>query len=85
MSHRMRPARQTADETLTSSRRAGAGIDVAALSPTDLRAANVHKHCEPGCALGCVRTVSHAVASPLASLRTSLAVIGDLTRARTRA
>ena len=58
----------------------GAGKDVALLTLDDLRAADVHKTCEAGCALGCVRTVSHALASPLTSLRTSIEILADVTR-----
>jgi MoaA/NifB/PqqE/SkfB family radical SAM enzyme len=38
----------------------------------DLRANNRHKACEPGCALGCARLVSHALGAPLSTLKTSL-------------
>ncbi len=60
----------------------GGGKDVCGLTLDDLRAADVHKSCEAGCALGCVRTVSHALASPLASLRTSIEVLTDVLRPR---
>jgi len=60
----------------------GGGKDVGRLTLDDLRAADVHKVCEAGCALGCVRTVSHALGSPLASLRTSLEVLTDVLRPR---
>lgn len=38
----------------------------------DLRANNRHKACESGCALGCVRHVSHALGEPLKTLKVSL-------------
>lgn len=60
----------------------GAGTDVGRLTLDDLRAADVHKDCEAGCAIGCVRTVSHALASPLASLRPSIEILADVARAR---
>lgn len=44
----------------------------------DLRANNRHKVCEPGCALGCVRLVSHALGEPLKTLKTSLALVSRL-------
>jgi len=44
----------------------------------DLRANNRHKVCEPGCALGCVRLVSHALAEPLKTLKTSLTLVSRL-------
>ena len=37
---------------------------------------------EAGCALGCVRTVSHAMANPLASLATSVEILADFMRPR---
>jgi hypothetical protein len=61
---------------------AGAGKDVATLTLDDLRAADVHKPCEAGCAIGCVRTVSHAVERPLAAVRTSLEILADVMRPR---
>lgn len=60
----------------------GAAKDVRCVSQADLRAADVHKACEAGCAVGCVRTVSHALASPVASLRTSFEILGDVLRPR---
>lgn len=47
----------------------------------DLRANHRHKACEPGCALGCARLVSHALGEPLKTLRTSLSLV---TRIRDR-
>jgi MoaA/NifB/PqqE/SkfB family radical SAM enzyme len=44
----------------------------------DLRANNRHKACEPGCALGCVRLVSHALGAPLHSLQTSLTLVSRI-------
>jgi hypothetical protein len=41
----------------------------------DLRANNQHKACEPGCALGCARLVSHALEHPWHTLRTSLTLV----------
>ena len=42
---------------------------------SDLRANHRHKACEPGCALGCARLVSHALGEPLKTLRTSLSLV----------
>ncbi len=61
---------------------AGSQLEVERVTRADLRAADVHKPCEAGCALGCVRTVSHALASPLASLRPSVEILGDFMRPR---
>ncbi|MCC6847515.1 MAG: radical SAM protein [Deltaproteobacteria bacterium] len=47
-----------------------------------LRAADAHKPCEAGCAIGCVRTVSHAMANPLGSLATSVEILADFMRPR---
>lgn len=44
----------------------------------DLRANNRHKACEPGCALGCARLVSHALGEPLKTLKTSLSLVAGL-------
>jgi MoaA/NifB/PqqE/SkfB family radical SAM enzyme len=41
----------------------------------DLRANHRHKECEPGCALGCARLVSHALGEPFKTLRTSLSLV----------
>ncbi len=61
---------------------AGRGQPVESLTLADLRAADVHKPCEAGCALGCVRTVSHAMANPLTSLGTSVEILADFMRPR---
>jgi len=45
------------------------------MTTADLRANNRHKVCEPGCALGCARVVSHALGAPLKTLHTSLALL----------
>ena len=44
----------------------------------DLRANNRHKVCEPGCAMGCARLVSHALGEPLKTLQTSLALVARI-------
>jgi MoaA/NifB/PqqE/SkfB family radical SAM enzyme len=44
----------------------------------DLRANKRHKACEAGCALGCVRQVSHALGEPLKTLKTSLGLVAGL-------
>jgi MoaA/NifB/PqqE/SkfB family radical SAM enzyme len=46
----------------------------------DLHANHRHKACEPGCAVGCARLVSHALGEPLKTLRTSMSLV---TRIRT--
>jgi MoaA/NifB/PqqE/SkfB family radical SAM enzyme len=44
----------------------------------DLQANNRHKACEPGCALGCARLVSHALGEPLKTLKTSLTLVAHI-------
>ena len=46
-----------------------------AMTLADLHANHRHKACEPGCALGCVRLVSHALGEPVKTLKTSLALV----------
>ena len=55
----------------------GGAQPIEATTLADLRDADVHKPCEPGCALGCVRTVSHAMQNPLRSLGASLEILGE--------
>ena len=45
---------------------------------SDLQANNRHKTCEPGCALGCARLVSHALGEPWKTLKTSLALVSRI-------
>ncbi len=49
-----------------------------AMTVGDLRANYRHKACEPGCALGCARLVSHAIGEPLKTLKTSLALLSRI-------
>lgn len=51
--------------------RAGAA-PLLSLEAEHLEAADAHKPCEPGCAVGCVRTVSHAVNEPWKTLAAGL-------------
>ena len=60
----------------------GHGVPIASLTLDDLRDADVHKPCEAGCAVGCVRTVSHAMANPLTSFATSVEILADFMRPR---
>jgi hypothetical protein len=43
-----------------------------------LQANHRHKACEPGCAVGCARLVSHALARPLKTLQTSLTLVARI-------
>lgn len=49
-----------------------------AVTQDDLRANHRHKACEPGCALGCARLVSHALGEPVKTLKTSLALVARI-------
>ncbi len=60
----------------------GRRVPVETMTLDDLRRANVHKVCEPGCAVGCVRTVSHAMGNPLKTLGASVEMLGDFMRPR---
>lgn len=55
---------------------------LAEVTLADLRANHRHKACEPGCALGCARLVSHALGEPLKTLRTTLSMVTRLRRAK---
>ena len=60
----------------------GTRVAIETMTLEDLRRANVHKPCEPGCAVSCVRTVSHAMGSPLRTLGTSVEILRDFIRPR---
>jgi MoaA/NifB/PqqE/SkfB family radical SAM enzyme len=60
----------------------GTRVALETMTLEDLRRANVHKPCEPGCAVSCVRTVSHAMGNPLGTLGTSLELLGGFMRGR---
>jgi MoaA/NifB/PqqE/SkfB family radical SAM enzyme len=50
----------------------GVAYDLMTMTPERLRANNVHKPCEAGCALGCVRMVSHTLGEPLKTFGASV-------------
>ncbi len=52
----------------------GAVYPLETMTFAQLRANAVHKPCEAGCALGCVRMVSHTLGEPLKSLGASVAL-----------
>ncbi len=45
-----------------------------------IRANKVHKACEAGCVLGCVRLISHALGEPLRTMQTSLSLLTGIRR-----
>jgi len=62
------------------SQQQGASLPLMEATRADLRAANVHKPCESGCAVGCARLVSHALGQPLHSLNISLSTLAGIRR-----
>jgi MoaA/NifB/PqqE/SkfB family radical SAM enzyme len=50
----------------------GVAMDLMATTPGRLRTNNVHKPCEAGCSLGCVRMVSHTLGEPLKTFGASV-------------
>lgn len=50
----------------------GVSYDLMSATPARLKADGVHKPCEAGCALGCVRMVSHTLGEPLKTFGASL-------------
>jgi MoaA/NifB/PqqE/SkfB family radical SAM enzyme len=57
---------------------------LAEITPQDLHANRRHKACEPGCAIGCARLVSHALGEPLQSLQTSIRLVSRIRHGKTR-
>jgi len=64
------------------SQHSGERVPVEEMTIEDLRKANAHKSCEPGCALGCVRTVSHAVGAPFKTIGSSAEMLFDFMSSR---
>lgn len=58
----------------------GAGKNISEITLSDLGQANRHKECEPGCAIGCSRLVSHALNEPLNSVKTGLGLLSRMNR-----
>jgi MoaA/NifB/PqqE/SkfB family radical SAM enzyme len=50
----------------------GVAFDLMSATPERLRTNDVHKPCEAGCALGCVRMVSHTLGEPLKTFGASV-------------
>lgn len=50
----------------------GVAFDLMAATPERLRTNDVHKPCEAGCALGCVRMVSHTLGEPVKTFGASV-------------
>ena len=60
----------------------GSSVDLMTATPDRLRANGVHKPCEAGCSLGCVRMVSHTLGEPLKTLRASVKLAAGMSAAR---
>lgn len=50
----------------------GVSLDLMTATPQRLRTNDVHKPCEAGCALGCVRMVSHTLGEPIKTMGASI-------------
>jgi hypothetical protein len=50
----------------------GVAYDLMTVTPERLKANDVHKPCEAGCSLGCVRMVSHTLGEPLKTFGASV-------------
>ena len=50
----------------------GVSIDLMTATPQRLQMNNVHKPCEAGCALGCVRMISHTLGEPIKTFGASV-------------
>jgi MoaA/NifB/PqqE/SkfB family radical SAM enzyme len=55
------------------------------LTPAKLRENDHHKPCEKGCALGCVRMVSHTLGEPLTTMGASLKLAVGMSQKKTNA
>jgi len=62
------------------SQQQGANLPLMQASRAELKAADIHKPCESGCAVGCARLVSHALGEPLNSLHVSLSTLAGIRR-----
>jgi len=62
------------------SQQQGANLPLMQARRADLKAADMHKPCESGCAVGCARLVSHALGEPLNSLHVSLSTLAGIRR-----
>ncbi|MEK7382847.1 MAG: radical SAM protein, partial [Elusimicrobiota bacterium] len=64
----------------------GVSYDLLSATPERLKANDVHKPCEAGCALGCVRMISHTLGEPLKTCGASIKLaIGMSAEGRSRA
>lgn len=63
----------------------GVAFDLMSTTPERLQTNNVHKPCEAGCSLGCVRMVSHTLGEPLKTFGASVKLAIGMSRPKTKA
>jgi len=63
----------------------GVAFDLMTTTPERLQTNNVHKPCEAGCSLGCVRMVSHTLGEPLKTFGASVKLAIGMSKPKTKA
>ncbi len=63
----------------------GVSFDLMSTTPERLQTNNVHKPCEAGCSLGCVRMVSHTLGEPLKTFGASIKLAVGMSRPKAKA
>ena len=63
----------------------GVSYDLMTATPQRLTANNVHKPCEAGCSLGCVRMVSHTLGEPLKTFGASVKLAIGMSKPKAKA
>lgn len=63
----------------------GVAFDLMSTTPERLQTNNVHKPCEAGCSLGCVRMVSHTLGEPLKTFGASVKLAIGMSKPKTKA
>lgn len=63
----------------------GVALDLMTTTPERLRTNDVHKPCEAGCSLGCVRMVSHTLGEPLKTFGASVKLAIGMSKPKAKA
>jgi MoaA/NifB/PqqE/SkfB family radical SAM enzyme len=63
----------------------GVAFDLMSATPERLQTNNVHKPCEAGCSLGCVRMVSHTLGEPLKTFGASVKLAVGMSKPKAKA
>ncbi len=63
----------------------GVSFDLMSTTPERLQTNNVHKPCEAGCSLGCVRMVSHTLGEPLKTFGASVKLAIGMSKPKAKA